>query len=344
MEGVHKMIRVGIVGASGYAGGELFRLLSSHAGATVTRLAGETKAGSGIREIFPHLDSPAVLEKISDHGIWTDVDVVFLALPAGHSFDLARRYLEQGVVVIDLGPDYRLADASIYREWYKVEHGFPEALPASVYGLVEWARDSLEKARLVACPGCFPTGALLGLLPFHRSGWIRTDQIIVDGKSGITGAGRSLTLKTHFPEISEGIEAYKVFDHRHVPEMEQALGVWGEAQVTFVPHLIPINRGLLSTLYLSLKEARTQEEVDRHLDLCYRDEPFIQRVTEPPNLMHVRGTNNVHIFAKVKENRLIVITAIDNLVKGASGQAIQAMNHIFGLDETEGLRQRALFP
>ncbi|MEC4682748.1 MAG: N-acetyl-gamma-glutamyl-phosphate reductase [Nitrospirota bacterium] len=338
------MIRVGIVGASGYAGGELVRLLACHPGVVITRLAGETKSGSRIRDLFPNIDSDKVLEKISDQAVWTDVDVVFFALPAGQSFDLAKKYIENGNLVIDLGPDYRLSDSGLYRKWYKVDHGFPEALGLAVYGLVEWARDKLREARLVSCPGCFPTGALMGLLPFHRAQWINSDRIIVDGKSGVTGAGRGLSLQTHFPEIAEGLLAYKVFDHRHVPEIEQALSVFGPSQLTFVPHLVPLNRGLLSTIYLSLKEERTQEEVDRLLETCYRDEPFVRRVFDPPNLMHVRGTNNVQIFARVEGSRLVVITAIDNMVKGAAGQAIQAMNLILGLNETEGLNQQALFP
>jgi len=338
------MIRAGIIGASGYAGGELVRLLSSHARVTVARLAGESKAGSRIRDIFPNLDSEVVLEKSSDHQVWNDVDVVFLALPAGQSFDVAKKYLGKGTLVLDLGPDYRLTDPTLFSQWYKTEHGFPEALEISVYGLVEWCREPLKKARLVACPGCFSTGALMGILPFHRAQWIRADQVIIDGKSGITGAGRALSLQTHYPEISEGIQSYKVLDHRHVPEMEQALAPWGASRVTFVPHLIPINRGILSTIYLSLREEKTQEEVDRLLRQCYLGEPFVRLVPAPPNVMHVRGTNNVQIFAKVTGDRLVVITAIDNLVKGASGQAIQAMNHILGFDETDGLSQGGLFP
>lgn len=204
-----KIVRAGIVGASGYAGGELLRILSAHPGVEVIRLAGETKAGSRIGDIFPHLDSSAILEKISDRPVWEDVDVVFFALPAGQSFDLARSYVGRGIPVIDLGPDYRLTSPEIYRHWYRTDHDYPEALDFSVYGLVEWTRDSLPGARMVACPGCFPTGALMGLLPFHAEGWIDPEAIIVDGKSGITGAGRSLSLQTHFPEIAEGLVAYR---------------------------------------------------------------------------------------------------------------------------------------
>lgn len=337
-------IRAGIVGASGYAGGELVRLLSSHPGVEIVRLAGESSAGATLGEIFPHLTTSIVLEKISTLDLWEDVDVVFLALPAGQSFDLARRFMEKEILVLDLGPDYRLASPDLYREIYKIEHGFPRGIDRAVYGLVEWAREPLRRARLVACPGCFPTGALMGLLPFHKDGWIDPDQIIVDGKSGVTGSGRGLTLATHFPEISEGFLAYKVMEHRHAPEMEQALGAFGPAQVTFVPHLLPVNRGLMTTLYLSLLEPRTQEEVDRQIDRYYGSEPFVRRVGLPPNLLHVRGTNNVLLHARVKGSRLVVLTAIDNLVKGAAGQAVQAMNHIVGFEETAGLSRQALFP
>ncbi len=336
-----KDIRVGIAGASGYAGAELLSLLASHRSTRVVRLAGESKAGSRIGDLFPHLDSPVVLEKLSDVPLWTDVDVVFFALPAGQSFALVPRYLEQGTVVIDLGPDYRLKDPELYRRVYGLEHGYPEGLARAVYGLPEWTADSLDKARLVACPGCFPTGALMGILPFLRAGHIRRDMIVVDGKSGITGAGRSLTLETHFPEISEGVLAYKVLDHRHIPEMEQCLD---GGKVTFVPHLMPFNRGILSTIYMVLEHPCSQEEIDRTIDESYRESPFVRRVSSPPNTMGVRGTNNVHLYAKVRENRLVVITAIDNLVRGAAGQAIQAMNRIFGFGEQEGLTRGALFP
>ncbi|MCL4485233.1 MAG: N-acetyl-gamma-glutamyl-phosphate reductase [Nitrospirae bacterium] len=339
-----KNIRIGIVGASGYAGAELLRLLAAHSKSRVVRLAGESKAGAKIGDLFPHLESSAILEKASESPVWTDVDVVFFALPAGQSFRLVPPYLEQGTVVIDLGPDYRLRDPGLYRKVYGIDHGFPEGLSRAVYALPEWEGDALGKARLVACPGCFPTGALLGILPFLRSGRIRRESIVVDGKSGITGAGRGLSLETHFPEISEGVLAYKLLDHRHVPEMEQALEGFGGGRVTFVPHLLPFNRGILSTIYMVTEGSCSQEEVDRMIEESYRNSPFVRRVASPPNTMSVRGTNNVHIHARIREDRLVVLTAIDNLVRGAAGQAIQAMNRIFGCDETDGLGQGALFP
>ncbi len=339
-----KKIRAGIVGASGYAGAELVRLLASHPETEVVRLAGESKAGVSLRDLFPHLASSALLEKASESPLWTDVDVVFFALPAGQSFGLVPRYLEQGTVVIDLGPDYRLRDPALYRKVYGIDHGFPEGLSRAVYALPELAGNSLAKDRLVSCPGCFPTGALLGILPFLHRGRIKRDMIFVDGKSGITGAGRGLTLETHFPEISEGVLAYKLLDHRHVPEMEQALEGMGGGRLTFVPHLLPFNRGILSTIYMVTEGRCSQEEADRMIDESYRDSPFVRRVASPPNTMGVRGTNNVHIHAKIREDRLVVLTAIDNLVRGAAGQAIQSMNRIFGFNETDGLRQEALFP
>ncbi len=339
-----KIIRAGIVGASGYGGGELIRLLGGHPHVQVARLAGESKSGSRIVDLFPHLNSPGVLEKVSDKEVWTDVEIVFFALPAGQSFHLVRRYIDQGTVVIDLGPDYRLGDPSLYQKIYGIEHGAPELLPQAVYGLPEWNGPRLEKTQLVACPGCFPTGALLGILPFLRAHLVHRTSIVVDGKSGITGAGRGLTLETHFPEIAEGTQAYKVLDHRHVPEMEQAMGEHGGGRVAFVPHLVPYNRGILSTIYMTLTAQATQESIDRIVDEAYKDSPFIRRVPSPPNTMSVRGTNNVLVYSRVREDRLVVLTAIDNLVRGASGQAIQAMNRIFGFGETEGLGYGALFP
>ena len=344
---MHKMtgkIRVGIVGASGYAGGELLRLFASHPRAEVVRIAGESKAGATIGSVFPHLRHSLTLEKISEKPFWTDVDAVFFALPAGQSFELVRRYREQGVPVFDLGPDYRLKTPGLYRQVYGMEHGDPLGLEEAVYGLPEWAGDRLTSSPIVACPGCFPTGALMGLLPFFREELVVEDSTVVDGKSGISGAGRGLSLETHFPEIGEGMAPYKLLDHRHVPEMEQCLAPFGGGEVTFVPHLVPMSRGILSTLYMTLRDSRSQEAMEAVVDRCYEGSPFVRRIPSPPNPLHVRGTNDVLLHVRTRGRRLVVVTAIDNLVRGAGGQGIQSMNRRFGLPETLGISAPALFP
>ncbi len=337
-------LRVGIVGASGYAGGELLRLFSSHPGAEVVRIAGESKAGGTIGSVFPHLRHSLTFEKVSEKPFWTDVDAVFFALPAGQSFDLVRRYRESGVPVFDLGPDYRLKTPELYRKVYGMDHGDPKGLEEAVYGLPEWAGDRLVTAPVVACPGCFPTGALMGLLPFFREELVVEGSAVIDGKSGISGAGRGLSLETHFPEIAEGMAAYKVLEHRHIPEMEQCLAPFGAGEVTFVPHLVPMSRGILSTLYMTLRKSATQEEMESTVDRCYEGSPFVRRVGAPPNPLHVRGTNEVLLHVRTRGRRLVVVTAIDNLVRGAGGQGIQAMNRRFGLPETQGISGPALFP
>lgn len=339
-----KKLRIGIVGASGYAGGELLRLFSSHPGAEVVRIAGESKAGTTIRSVFPHLRQPLTFEKVSENPFWTDVDAVFFALPAGQSFDLVSRYRERGTPVFDLGPDYRLKSPSLYRQVYGLEHGDPIGLEEAVYGLPEWAGDRLVSAPVVACPGCFPTGALMGLLPFFKEELVEEGSAVVDGKSGISGAGRGLSLETHFPEIGEGMAAYKILEHRHVPEMEQCLNPFGGGDLTFVPHLVPMSRGILSTLYMTLRETIPREELEGVIDRCYEGSPFVRRVESLPNPLHVRGTNDVLIHLRSRGRRLVVVTVIDNLVRGAGGQGIQAMNRRFGLPETHGLSGTALFP
>lgn len=337
-------VRVGIVGASGYAGGELLRLFSNHGRAKVVRIAGESKAGNTISSVFPHLRSPLVLERVSESPHWDDVDVVFFALPAGQSFDLVRHYRARGTPVIDLGPDYRLETPELYRKVYGIEHGDPEGLREAIYALPEWAGNRLGEAPVVACPGCFPTGALMGLLPFFKEELVVEGSAVVDGKSGISGAGRGLSLETHFPEIAEGMAAYKILEHRHIPEMEQILRPFSGGEIAFVPHLVPMSRGILSTLYMTLREPGIQTELESVLDRCYEGSPFVRRVEQPPNPLHVRGTNEVLIYVRTRGRRLVVVTAIDNLVRGAGGQGIQAMNRRFGFAENEGLASPALFP
>lgn len=339
-------LRVAIVGVSGYGGGELFRLLSSHPNVRIAHIAAETRANESLAAIFPHLPDWGTVEKFPEDRPWEDVDVIFTALPAGQSGRIAKAYRDTPVRIIDLGPDFRFSSRERFQEWYKMDHPFPEGLSRSAYALVEWNRDAIRKSGILACPGCYPTGALLGILPFSKNGLLGEGPIVVDGKSGVTGAGRGLTLETHFSEISEAIRPYKPLEHRHVPEMEQGIeqlsGV--HATVIFVPHLVPINRGLLSTIYLRLSKPLTAGEAQEVLRDAYRQDPHIVFPGVPPHTGGVRGTNRTAIHAECREDMVVVMTAIDNLVKGAAGQAIQAMNVMLGFPEETGLPKIGIFP
>ncbi len=339
-------LRVGIVGASGYAGGELIRFLSMHPFVSIRHLAADSRAGEPLSSVFPHFPNWGNLERFDIETPWTDVDLVFTALPAGESAKIARLYQGKPVRIIDLGADFRFRSESTFQRHYKIPHPFPEGITQSAYALVEWNRDAIRGAQIISCPGCYPTGALLGILPFAKSGFLGSGKIFVDGKSGVTGSGRGLTLDTHFPEISESMKPYKPLTHRHVPEMEEGLLTLGgiSSKVMFVPHLIPINRGLLSTIYLVPDRQMTFHEAKIVLKECYEKEPGFVFLDDPPNTNSVRGTNRVAVSVEVRDDIVVVMTAIDNLVKGAAGQAVQAMNVAFGFAEKEGLPVLAGFP
>jgi len=339
-------VKVGIAGASGYGGGELIHLLLDHPKVSVSRLSADSKAGERLSSLFPHLPDLGILEKTSDVSSWNDLDFLFTALPAGMSSRIVSMLPKPHPVVIDLGPDYRFSDADDFRRVYHMDHGAPETLLFSSYGLVEWNRESVSRSRYIGSPGCFPTGALLGILPFLKAGFLGKSPLIVDGKSGVSGAGRALTLDTHYPEIAEGMKAYKPILHRHVPEMENAIkALSGETNpVIFVPHLIPVNRGLISTVYLPILSHVTSEMVRVVLLEYEKNNPFVRIVENPPSSSHVRGTNRVDIHAVMGKEMVVVMTAIDNLIKGAAGQAIQSMNLVMGEDETMGLPMWGYFP
>ena len=282
------------------------------------------------------------------------VDVVFSALPQTASAEALVPLVEQGVRSIDISADFRLKDASEYEEWYGVAHVRPQLLEESVYGLPELNRSDVRSASIVANPGCYPTGAILALAPAIREGLIHED-IIVDAKSGVSGAGRGLSLTTHFSEVNENVTAYSVSGHRHMPEITQELRRFGggfEPRLTFLPHLIPMTRGILNSCYANLKDgaiaagAEGVKELRALYESFYRDEPFVQVVGSSPMTKHTLGNNNCLLYPTVdlRTNRLMVISCLDNLVKGAAGQAIQNMNIMLGLEETEGLEQLALYP
>lgn len=340
-----KMIKVGIIGATGYTGEELIRILLRHSGVRISSLTAKIEQPARISEIFPQFEGLLDLEcQLPDTGKVVDSSsFVFLALPHRISMEVAPRLLEAGKKVVDLSADYRLRDAAVYEKWYGVKHGDPEGLSESVYGLPELNRDAIRKARLIANPGCYPTGVILALAPVLRQEMIEPDEIICDSYSGATGAGRHANLSLIFPEIDENLKAYKINRHQHQPEIEQELTELAKTKVkiVFVPHLAPVDRGILTTIYLKLKRKASAGDICRLYDRFYAKEPFVRVLTEgkTPGIKDVRRSNfcNLGITVEENEGRLIIVSAIDNLTKGAAGQAVQSMNIMEGFSETEGL-------
>lgn len=343
-------IRIAILGASGYTGAELVRLLSRHPAARITALTAERQSGRSVAEVFPHVGHLGLsdLQRI-EHVDWSEVDFVFCALPHGTTQEIVAG-LPHALKVVDLSADFRLADPATYAEWYGHEHRAVGLQKEAVYGLTELNRRAIRNARLVANPGCYPTAALLPLLPLLLDGLIEAEDIIIDAKSGVSGAGRDARQQNLFTEVSEGMHAYGVGRHRHMPEMEQELSLAAGRPVTvaFTPHLIPMNRGEFVTTYVRLASGRTPDDLRAGLAERYRDEPFIRVLPADtvPHTRHVRGSNHLHVgvFPDRLPGRAIVLSVLDNLVKGASGQAVQNMNLMTGLIETTGLEQAPLFP
>jgi len=344
--------KVAVVGASGYAGAELLRLLVQHPGVEVVLVTSESYTGSPVAAVLPSLAGLVDLsfEALAPERVASVAEIVFLALPHAASAGPAFTLLEAGCRVIDLSADFRLKSASTYERWYQTTHPVPHLLDEAVYGLPELYRDAIRQARLVAVPGCYPTGALLGLLPLVRAERIRLDSVIISAASGISGAGRKLDLPLHFSEANENFKAYGVASHRHTPEIEQELSrVTGEdVALTFVPHLTPMTRGILSTMYATLL---SPAEVGALHDLfvqAYKGEPFIRilPVGHFPETKRVWGSNfcDIGLAVDARTHRVIIVTAIDNLVKGAAGQAVEVMNLMAGFEETLGLTAPPVFP
>jgi len=345
------MVKVGIVGATGYVGGELVRLLTRHPQAEITYLVSESYEGKTIGEVFPHLHNwgNIVCQKLDVEALAEKTEVVFLALPHGVSMDIAAQLLAKGKKVIDLGADYRFDNLAVYEKWY-IKHTQPQLFSQAVYGLCELNREKIKTANLIGNPGCYPTTAILGLAPLLKSDLVELTNIIIDSKSGVSGAGRGLNLGTHFPECNETLKAYNVGKHRHKPEIEQELSKLAgeEMKITFTPHLIPMIRGMLSTIYLNIKPGVTLEQVHRLYQEFYQDEYFV-RVLKPgvlPETKFVAGSNfcDLGLALDQDSNKLMVISAIDNLIKGAAGQAVQNMNIMFDLAEPRGLDYPGIFP
>lgn len=343
-------IRAAVLGASGYTGADLIRLAARHPNIQITALIAKGHAGQPLAHVFPHLSSldvPALVT--SDEVAWDMVDIAFCGLPHGtaHS-EIAK--LPQRVKVIDMSADFRLRALSVYAEWYGGEHNAPELLDDAVYGLTEHYRDEIASARLVACPGCYPTAVLLALLPLAKDRLIGPEEIIIDAKSGVSGAGRSLKQNILFSEAGEGLSPYGIGSHRHVPEIEQEISAAAgqPVVVNFTPHLVPMTRGELCTCYVQLSSGTTPADLRAALGDAYAASPFIRVVEEGviPATQHVRGSNYCHIgvFGDRIPGRAIVVSAIDNLVKGSAGQALQNFNVMHDLDEMTALDQLPLFP
>ena len=343
--------RVGIIGATGYTGVELLRLLLHHPEIEVTALTSQKYAGVPIDQVFPSLMKrlPLKCEELNVDQISQKADFIFTAVPHKTAMEVVPLFYRQGKKVVDLSADFRLKDAAIYEKWYQ-KHTAADLLQESVYGLPELHREKIRNAKIVGNPGCYPTGALIGLIPLVKKGLISLENIVVDAKSGVSGAGRDVVLESLFCEVNEGVKAYKIFAHRHTPEIDQELSqlVQKEIKVTFVPHLIPMDRGILSTVYVRLIKKMKTEELLSTFQEDYREGPFIRvyQKGKLPNTKDVRGSNFCDIGAMVSEpdDRAVIVTAIDNLVKGASGEAVQNMNIMLGFPETMGLDVLPLFP
>jgi len=344
--------KIAILGASGYTGADAVRLAARHPHVEITALTANTHAGKSMAEVFPHffmLDLPKLVTWESVD--WSGLDAVFCGLPHGTTQEITAAVLKANpkIKTLDMSADFRLRDGATYAEWYGHEHQAPELQKEAVYGLTELYRDDITKARLVACPGCYPTATLLALVPVAKAGLIHAEDIIVDAKSGVTGAGRGLKQNTLFSEAGEGLSPYSIGKHRHAPEIEQEIGVAVGAKVTinFTPHLIPMARGELCTSYVKLNGA-TADDLRQALADAYKDEPFVHVAPKGvvPQTQNVRGSNYVQIgvFPDRIPGRAIIISTLDNLVKGSAGQALQNMNLVLGFPETMGLEQIALFP
>lgn len=342
-----------VIGATGYTGGELLRLLINHNKIEIGTLTSESYAGKIVSELHPNLNG--LIDKnfvdLNINEVIETSDVIFVALPHGASNEIISKIysIKDDVKLIDLSGDFRFDDLTVYEEWYKIKHANPELNKKAVFGLPELYKDKIKKAKLIANPGCYPTSAILGTAPLLKNKLVKHD-IIVDSKSGVSGAGKKLTNNTHFPEANENFSAYGIANHRHSPEIQQEMEkLYGnKVNLSFTPHLVPINRGILTTIYMTYnKFVETNEVISLYREF-FKDCPFVRVLDEGkfPQTKAVLGSNycDIGIKSDKRTGRVIVISAIDNLVKGASGQAIQNMNLMMGFDEKEGLKVVPLYP
>ena len=346
------MIKAGIIGATGYAGAELVRILMGHKEVEIkwygSRSYIDKKYAEVYQNMFEIVDDVCLDDNMDE--LASQVDVIFTATPQGFLAGVLTEDILNKVKIIDLSADFRIKDVSVYEKWYKIEHKSPQFIEEAVYGLCEINRDKVKGARLIANPGCYTTCSILTAYPLVKEGLIDPNTLIIDAKSGTSGAGRGAKLPNLFCEVNENMKAYGVATHRHTPEIEEQLGYACGEKITinFTPHLVPMNRGILATAYASLKKDVTYEEVKAIYDKYYADEKFV-RVLEKdvcPETKWVEGSNYVDVNFKIDERtgRIVMMGALDNLVKGAAGQAVQNMNLLFGFDETEGLNMVPMFP
>ena len=338
-------MKVGIVNVTGYAGAELARILHQHPKIQVVSVTGRSTAGRRLGEVYPHLEAVnlTITEEVTE-----SVDIIFSALPHAASAEKLGPYLKAGVKAIDISADYRLDDVSEYEEWYGIEHPYPEYIKNAVYGLPELHRSEIHDATLVANPGCYPTASILALAPAVQENLIETN-VIVDAKSGVSGAGRKAEIQYLYNEVNESLRAYSLSGHRHLPEITQELCKLRTSKsttVTFVPHLVPMTRGILATCYATTNVDIDENDLQTLYKEYYTDHAFVKVVDNPPSTKQSLGSNNCLIYPTLdrRTNRLIVISCIDNLIKGAAGQAVQNMNLMLGYSENTGLNQIAIYP
>lgn len=345
-------MKVAIVGATGYGGAELVRILKNHPYVSIHSIHASSLLGEPLTNMYPHMQ-PFIdqkLEEVNIEKIASEVDLVFTATPSGVARELAPKFMEKGVKVIDLSGDFRIRDQEAYRKWYGLEPSDQKLLDEAVYGLTEWMDEDLSNKKLIANPGCFPTGVLLGLIPLVKEKIVDEKSIIVDAKTGVSGAGKGLSAATHYSETNENFKIYKVNKHQHTPEIEQGLRMFNEnvKAITFSTHLAPMTRGIMSTIYANVKEPMTQEKVTELFKEAYKNDFFV-RVREAGNFpatKEVYGSNfcDIGVAYDERTERITVVTVIDNLVKGASGQAVQNMNKWFGFDEKAGIDFMPVYP
>ncbi|EPJ48183.1 MAG: N-acetyl-gamma-glutamyl-phosphate reductase [Osedax symbiont Rs1] len=347
---IDNKIKVGILGASGYTGADLVRLAAAHPHMELTVLTANSHAGKKYADVYPHLGAMDLPDLIKiEEADWTGLDVIFCGLPHGTTQKIVAG-LPKHVKVIDLSADFRLRDTATYQEWYGHEHFAPQLQKQAVYGLSEHYRQEIKAASLVACPGCYPTAALMMLLPLLAAKLLDVSSIIIDAKSGLTGAGRGLKQNTLFAEAGEGLSVYGVAGHRHAPEIEQELSKaqGSEVMVSFTPHLIPMNRGEFVSTYANLTAGASIDDIRQVLSETYQNEPFVRLLAQSAGIgtQYVRGSNQclLSVHADRVPGRVLLFSTLDNLVKGSSGQALQNMNIMFGFEETLGLMQQPMFP
>lgn len=345
-------MKVGIVGGTGYGAIELMRFLDKHQYVEEIVIYSRSETGTKISEIYPHLKDiiHVTMEELTIKHVQDHVDILFFATPPGVSHELVPELLKTEVKMIDLSGDFRLNDPKVYEAWYKQKTAQSSYLNKAVYGLADVYPEKIKQGSLIANPGCYPTATLLGLLPIINQPYIDLTSIIIDGKTGVSGAGRSLSQGVHFAEMNDNMRAYAVGNHKHTPEIERFLSEKTEKSVfvNFTPHIVPMTRGILVTMYINLTESIDEQTIRKTYESFYQDRPFVRvRSSDSlPETKQVYGSNycDLHVTVDQRTKRLIIIAVIDNLVKGASGQAIQNMNLIYGLDETEGLDYSPLYP